>query len=138
MSESCHLGSQELLNQWRREQWGVWGGGHYLASKAVYEGCTKAQHKAVYPYIAAKNHRRLKCELFGETDARVSNDILIYDVIIIIITPWPEPESELYRPSDRSLLAKLVPTFAVRGRHVVTVTDPYGRISRFLARKKNC
>jgi hypothetical protein len=27
-------------------------------------------------------------------------------------TPWPESASELYRPSDRRLLAKLVPTFA--------------------------
>jgi hypothetical protein len=26
-------------------------------------------------------------------------------------TPWPESESELYRQSDRHLLAKLVPTF---------------------------
>jgi hypothetical protein len=29
--------------------------------------------------------------------------------------PWPESASELYRPSDRRLLAKLVPTFAERG-----------------------
>jgi hypothetical protein len=30
-------------------------------------------------------------------------------------TPWPESESELYRPSDRRLSAKLVPTFADKG-----------------------
>jgi hypothetical protein len=30
-------------------------------------------------------------------------------------TPWPESESELYRPSDRRLSAKLEPTFADRG-----------------------
>jgi hypothetical protein len=30
-------------------------------------------------------------------------------------TPWPESASELHRPSDRSLSAKLVPTFADRG-----------------------
>jgi hypothetical protein len=30
-------------------------------------------------------------------------------------TPWPESVSELYRPSDRRLPVKLVPTFAVRG-----------------------
>jgi hypothetical protein len=30
-------------------------------------------------------------------------------------TPWPESASELYRPSDCSLSAKLVPTFADRG-----------------------
>jgi hypothetical protein len=31
--------------------------------------------------------------------------------------------SELYRPSDRRLSAKLVPTLADRGCHVVIVTD---------------
>jgi hypothetical protein len=39
-----------------------------------------------------------------------------------------------YRPSDRRLSAKLVPTFADRGCHVVSVTDPYGRILGFLDR----
>jgi hypothetical protein len=29
-------------------------------------------------------------------------------------TPWPESASKLYRPRDRRLLAKLVPTFAHR------------------------
>jgi hypothetical protein len=32
-----------------------------------------------------------------------------------IQTPWPESASELYRPSERHLSAKLVPTFADRG-----------------------
>jgi hypothetical protein len=39
---------------------------------------------------------------------------------------------ELYRPSDRRLSAKLVPTFAYRGCHVVRVMDPDGRIVGFL------
>jgi hypothetical protein len=38
----------------------------------------------------------------------------------------------LYRQSDRRLSAKLVPTFADRGCHVVIVTDPYGRILGFI------
>jgi hypothetical protein len=50
-------------------------------------------------------------------------------------SPWPESASKLYRPSDRRLLAKLVPTFADRGYHVVSVTDPYGRILGFLGRQ---
>jgi hypothetical protein len=29
-------------------------------------------------------------------------------------TPWPQSASELYRPNDRRLLAKLMPTFADR------------------------
>jgi hypothetical protein len=34
-------------------------------------------------------------------------------------TLWRKSASELYRPSDRCLSAKLVPTFADRGCHVV-------------------
>jgi CBS-domain-containing membrane protein len=51
-------------------------------------------------------------------------------------TPWPESARELYRPSDRRLSAKLLPTFADRGCHVVSVTDPYGRILGFLDRSR--
>jgi hypothetical protein len=47
-------------------------------------------------------------------------------------TPWPESASELYRPSDRRLLAKLVPKSEDRGCHVVRMTYPYGRILGFL------
>jgi hypothetical protein len=48
-------------------------------------------------------------------------------------TPWPESASELYRPSDLRMSAKLVPTFADRWYYVVSLTDPYGRIHGFLA-----
>jgi hypothetical protein len=41
-------------------------------------------------------------------------------------TPWCRSASELHRPSDRRLSAKLLPTFADRGCHVVSVTDPRG------------
>jgi hypothetical protein len=44
--------------------------------------------------------------------------------------------SELYRPSDRRLSAKWVPTFADRGRHVVSATDPYCCILGFLDRSR--
>jgi hypothetical protein len=43
-------------------------------------------------------------------------------------SPLPESASELYRPSDRRLSAKLLPTLADRGCHVVSVTDPYGSV----------
>jgi hypothetical protein len=46
-------------------------------------------------------------------------------------TPWPEFGSELYRPSDRRLSAKLVPTFADGGCHMVGVTDLYDNILGF-------
>jgi hypothetical protein len=51
-------------------------------------------------------------------------------------TPWPESASELYRPSDRRLSANLVPTFADRGCHVVSVADPYVNILGFLDRSR--
>jgi hypothetical protein len=50
--------------------------------------------------------------------------------------PWPESASELYLPIDLCLSAKLVPTFADRECHVVSVTDPYGRILGFLDRSR--
>jgi hypothetical protein len=42
--------------------------------------------------------------------------------------------SELYRPSDRSSSANLVPAFAGRGFRMVSATDPYCRILGFLDR----
>jgi hypothetical protein len=51
-------------------------------------------------------------------------------------TPLSESASELYRPSDRRLSAKWLPTFANKGCHVVSVTDPYGRILDFLDRSR--
>jgi hypothetical protein len=38
------------------------------------------------------------------------------------------------RLNDRRLSAKLLPTFADRGCHVVSVTDPYGGILGFVDR----
>jgi hypothetical protein len=51
-------------------------------------------------------------------------------------TPRSEFASELYRPSDRCLSVKWLPTFADRGRHVVSMTDSYGRILGFLGRSR--
>jgi hypothetical protein len=57
-------------------------------------------------------------------------------VSLFSITPWPEFASELYRPCDHPLSAKLVPTFSHRGCRVVSATDLYGRIFDFLARSR--
>jgi hypothetical protein len=72
-----------------------------------------------------------------------TNDHSLYWIYILKFTvtlayakkkqsPWLESASELYRPSDCSLSVKLLPTFAYTGCHVVSVTDPYGRILGFL------
>jgi hypothetical protein len=50
--------------------------------------------------------------------------------------PWSESASELHRPSDRRLSAKWLVTFADRGCHMVSVTEPYGRILDFLDRSR--
>jgi CBS-domain-containing membrane protein len=51
-------------------------------------------------------------------------------------TPLPESASELYTMSERSLSAKLVPTFADIGCRVVSVTDPYGHILGFIGQNR--
>jgi hypothetical protein len=51
-------------------------------------------------------------------------------------TPWSESANEVYRPSDRRLSAKWLPTFADKGCHVVSVTDPYGHILGFIDRSR--
>jgi hypothetical protein len=56
----------------------------------------------------------------GKTQNKQSKLIGLYSV------------SELYRPSDRRLSTKLVPTLADRGCHVVSVKDPYSRNLGFL------
>jgi hypothetical protein len=71
---------------------------------------------------------------FGSSSVIFS--VVVFAVASIKKTPWAESASELYRPSDRRLSAKLVPTFADRGCHVVSVTNPYGRILGFLDRRR--
>jgi hypothetical protein len=51
-------------------------------------------------------------------------------------TPWPQSASELYRPRDRRLSTKLVPTFADKECCVVSATDSYGRILASLDRSR--
>jgi hypothetical protein len=41
-------------------------------------------------------------------------------ILLVAKNPWPDSASELYRPIDRHLSAKLVPTFEDRGSHVVS------------------
>jgi hypothetical protein len=62
--------------------------------------------------------------------------ITLPDIPELVLVTFLVFASELYRPSDRHLPAKLVPSFADRGCHVVSVTDPYGRILNFLDRSR--
>jgi hypothetical protein len=71
-----------------------------------------------------------------ERHGHVTSGLLEYIKQTIKQTPWPESASELYRRTDLSLSAKLVPTFTDRECHVVSVADPYGRILGFLDRSR--
>jgi hypothetical protein len=60
--------------------------------------------------------------------------IMLYQQTKTKQTPWHESMSKLDRLKDRRLSGKLVPTFADRGFHMVSVTDPYRRTCGFLDR----
>jgi hypothetical protein len=51
--------------------------------------------------------------------------IRFHGILYFNRTPWPDYANEVYRPSDRRLSAKLVPTFADGGCHVASVMDLY-------------
>jgi hypothetical protein len=73
-------------------------------------------------------------ETYTSETSRYCND---ENYILQQQTLWPESESELYQPSNRRLSAKIVPTFADIGCHVVSITDPYDRILGFLDRRRS-
>jgi hypothetical protein len=56
--------------------------------------------------------------------------------IIVKQTPWPESESELYRPSYHRLSAKLVLILRTEGAARSGWTDPYDRILGLLNRTR--
>jgi hypothetical protein len=56
----------------------------------------------------------------------------VTQVSVIKRTLWLESTSKLYRLNNRHLSAKLMPTFADREWHVVSVMDPYSHIFGFL------
>jgi hypothetical protein len=62
-----------------------------------------------------------------ETEIKFNKIKIFCHVTKILKSP-----SELYRPSDSSVLEKLAPTFVNKECRVVGATDPYGRILDFL------
>jgi hypothetical protein len=93
-----------------------------LVQSSKWSLCFEVHDKALYAF--QDSHMRTVCKSL--TKIHQTNNK----------TPWPESASELYRPNDRRLSAKLVTTFADRGSHVVSVTDPCGRILGFLDRSR--
>jgi hypothetical protein len=99
----------------------------YLGESALREQCPVEwvqgegwSHSKVCTYIATKHCRGIRNAV-----------ALVFHASTNKQTPWSESASELYRPSDRRLSAKWLPTFADKGCHLVSVTDPYGRTLDF-------
>jgi hypothetical protein len=86
-----------------------------LASVYSSETCRK-----VRPTVLMNSH-------FFIFTAQENLYTILRKILINKKAPWPECARELFRPSDRRLSAKLVPTLADRGCNVVSVTDHYGR-----------
>jgi hypothetical protein len=63
--------------------------------------------------------------------------LIFYELCVIIkLRDLNQRANYTDRPSDRCLSAKLVSTFEDIECHVVSVTDPYGRILGFLERNR--
>jgi hypothetical protein len=72
-----------------------------------------------------QTHRKLGFSLRQRTHQAIHEDFVEYNKQ----TPWNSTELyKLYWPSDRRLLAKLVPTFCC----MVSATDPHSHILGFL------
>jgi hypothetical protein len=95
----------------------------------VWQAVRNVEHKRVLTTAAANTISYI--QILGTNSSCDSDEYccLAYEALE---TPWPKSATELFRPSDLRLSETLMPTFAVRGCHVVNVTDTYGRILDFL------
>jgi hypothetical protein len=98
--------------------------------------CSNTMCMRVYwkvPGLCQKRNADLTFSILAAISFKI---ISLRTYTVIKETPWPQSASKLYRPSDCRLLAKLGPTFVDRGCHVVSMTDPYGRILGSLDRSR--
>jgi hypothetical protein len=123
-----------------------------LCPTQIPHGMTRAQtqtaavrSRRLTAWATARQKLQLDCEaMYQDTNSIPIGMENWYTVVAINTsvlnktkkTPWSESASELYRQSDRRLSAKWLPTSADRGCHVVSVTDPSGRILGFLDRSR--
>jgi hypothetical protein len=104
---------------------------HKVVNKLISTGLDKQETKTQAPsaYLARK------ILMIQQPDLNIHLEYH-WNVQLKRLTPWSESANELYRPSDRRLSAKWLPTSADRECHMVNVTDPYGRIICFLDRSR--
>jgi hypothetical protein len=81
-------------------------------------------------YNKAARRRQLNLKTYWTIQ---SNRMLKYNIMKL---PVLSPQANYTDRVDHRLLAKVVPTFADRGCHVVSVMDPYDRILGFLDRSR--
>jgi hypothetical protein len=103
----------------------------------IYSGCCLV--KAIVVAARSETWTVFALAYIGALDSITTRHACLCAFILFVLcwrkqTPWPESATELYWPGDRLLSAKLVATFADRGRYVVSVTDPYGCTLGFLDR----
>jgi hypothetical protein len=94
---------------------------HYSLSAPRTSGAWRARMRASSFWLLAQET--------GSAHEGAHSSMLYWEQTGTYQPQWPEAASELYRPSDLCLSAKLVTTFADRWCHVVCVTDPYGFIN---------
>jgi hypothetical protein len=75
-------------------------------------------------------HMTLQCMKLVNLSRGLSSDLWYH--VVSNWTPYPQSASEQYRPNDRRLSAKLLPTFSEIGCRVISTTDPYGHVLGFL------
>jgi hypothetical protein len=109
MPSACYwLRSRRWKRYFPPKRWWTWPILHSVITQNITLSVTIVYWRPYQPYICTTNKQ----------------------------SPWYESASELYQPSDRRLSEKWLPTFADRGCHVVSVTDPYGRTLGFLDRSR--
>jgi hypothetical protein len=129
MLTALQSSSLESNYEQHKTLWTEWDS---LAHKTAIEFILKVQRLLVH--IRHLLHREWTAPACVMWWTGISGNAYLLCDVSTILTPWHEFASKLYWPSDSRLSWKLVPTFADRGYHVVSVTEPYGRILGFLDR----
>jgi hypothetical protein len=129
---------------WRKKNCNIQGeikSGHVHAMRRMLAFVVTGDHDAAHTRVHYNRFSPSPCTCLtglwhSWTQVRPDKSAALTAVLTKKKAPWSESASELYRPSDRRLSAKWLPTFADRGCHVDSVTDPYGRILDFLDRSR--
>jgi hypothetical protein len=107
-----------------------------LLTKLEFSGVTGTILKLILSYLEGRYQKVILDNNLPNSNSdwgEIRHDVPQGSTVgpLFFLTLWLESVSELYRPSDRCLLVKLVPTFGDIGCHMVSITYPYSRILGF-------